>query len=80
MKNVLLFGVTREIVGEQVVGFPESDFPSDVAALKERLIGKYPKLGEITSLRVAVNSEFATEETKISLQDEVALIPPVSGG
>jgi molybdopterin converting factor small subunit len=33
-----------------------------------------------SSVRVAVNQEFATDETLISQDDELAIIPPVSGG
>lgn len=37
-------------------------------------------LGTRESTRVAVNREFATGETLLSSDDEIALIPPVSGG
>lgn len=80
MKDILLFGVTREIIGGSTVRIPEGELPGNVASLKELLLERYPPLKEITSLRIAVNNEFAEDETAIGPKDEVALIPPVSGG
>jgi len=40
----------------------------------------YPKLKDIKSLLVAVNSEYAESNLVLSENDEIALIPPVSGG
>ncbi|THD69821.1 MoaD/ThiS family protein [Robertkochia marina] len=80
MKDILLFGVTREIVGGATVRISEEEFPKDVASLKAMLMEKYPPLKEIISLRIAVNNEFAKDELTIGSEDEIALIPPVSGG
>lgn len=80
MKDILLFGVTREIIGGATLRIPKEELPKDVASLKAMLIEKYPPLKEITSLRIAVNNEFAKNEMAIGPEDEVALIPPVSGG
>ncbi len=80
MNEILLFGVTREIIGQDILRFEEGQLPGNVGELKRFLVGKYPELKKIASLKVAVNNEFAEEGTKIGPQDEVALIPPVSGG
>ena len=37
-------------------------------------------MSELKSVRLAVNSEYATEDLLLQENDEVALIPPVSGG
>lgn len=45
------------------------------------LLGKYPELEEITAaLKIAVNKKYITEETALAEGDEVALLPPISGG
>lgn len=80
MFEILLFGVTREIVGGATLKLNAEGLPENVAKLRQRLVEQYPELNEITSLKIAVNNEFASEETLISSNDEVALIPPVSGG
>jgi len=41
---------------------------------------KYPKFRELRSLYVAVNSEYAKDHYVLKEQDEIAIIPPVSGG
>lgn len=49
--------------------------------LWERLTKKFPKLTAVrNSTRLARNGEYAEAQTIFSDADEVALIPPVSGG
>ena len=77
--SVLLFGITRDITGQSAVSVPLSD-GSRVGDLLQRLQQQYPRLSSIRSLLVAVNGEYADPDTVINSKDEVALIPPVSGG
>jgi molybdopterin synthase catalytic subunit len=52
-----------------------------VGALWEQLIARYARLsGYSGKLLYAVNQEFSTLETELHDGDEVAFIPPVSGG
>lgn len=52
-----------------------------VGAAWADLVGRYPRLaGYHGRLLYAVNQEFATLETALQDGDELALIPPVSGG
>lgn len=45
------------------------------------LLKKFPALAaHRASTRLACNGEYATPETRFAAADEVALIPPVSGG
>jgi MoaE-MoaD fusion protein len=45
------------------------------------LLKQFPKLAaHRASVRLARNQEYAMPDTKFSNNDEVALIPPVSGG
>jgi molybdopterin synthase sulfur carrier subunit len=78
--QVLLFGVTKDITREDVLFIPADENIKNVGQLKIYLIKTYPGLGKLSSLAVAVNSNYAGEEVPIRAQDEVALIPPVSGG
>jgi molybdopterin synthase sulfur carrier subunit len=74
-----LFGVAKDIIGSNKLSITAEDFAT-VGELKQWLSQQYPKLQQLRSVAVAVNSEYA-EDTQ-SLQDahEIALIPPVSGG
>ncbi|MDZ7899929.1 MAG: MoaD/ThiS family protein [Arcicella sp.] len=77
--KINLFGITKDIVGNNITEI-EMEQLSDVQAVLDKLKGDFPKLKEIKSLLVAVNSEYAEADLLLTEQDEIALIPPVSGG
>jgi molybdopterin converting factor subunit 1 len=75
--RVLLFGIAKDIAG---VPFITADGITTVAALKLWLFQQYPAMGKLKSVMVAVNKVYATDEEILSPADEIAIIPPVSGG
>ena len=79
--RVILFAIYRERLGADEI---ELEFPSDsisMAELRSALIALDQGLEPLLAVtRVAVNQEFASEKTILRADDEVALIPPVSGG
>lgn len=77
--KINLFGITRDIVGNNITEIDMGQL-SDVQAVLSKLKIEFPKLKEIKSLMVAVNSEYAEGDLLLTEQDEIALIPPVSGG
>ncbi len=77
--KVLAFGVTKEIFGKPAVSMELAN-DSSVYNLKYSLEKEYPKLKQLASYMVAVNNEYALSEDIIYENDEIALIPPVSGG
>ena len=77
--EILLFGIGREIVGSSKLQF-DLDEPLDVKSFKNVLEAKYPKMTHLSYYKVAVNQEFAKDDQLLKEGDEVALIPPVSGG
>jgi molybdopterin converting factor subunit 1 len=77
--KINLFGITRDVVGGNVTEI-ELGQSADVQTVLDQLKTNYPKLNEIKSLLVAVNSEYAESDLVLSENDEIALIPPVSGG
>lgn len=73
-----VFGIGAEILGGREV---DVDFPGlTVGDLRQFLVARYPQLGELRSLYLAVNHQYATDQHAIAEGDEIALIPPVSGG
>jgi molybdopterin synthase sulfur carrier subunit len=80
--TILLFGVARDIVGTGSISLSESESRGlkTVGDLKAHLVRDYPKLEELSSLAIAVNQEYAREADLLDEMDEIALIPPVSGG
>jgi molybdopterin converting factor subunit 1 len=78
--TVRYFAGHRDIVGRAEERVDLSD-GATVGGLWELLVARYPRLGGYSGrLLYAVNQEFSTPETELHDGDEVALIPPVSGG
>ena len=77
--NIALFGIAREIVGQSSLALTVPAGQS-VAGLLAELRQQYPALADLRSLAVAVNNEYATGDVALHERDEIALIPPVSGG
>jgi len=79
MMKVLTFCIVKEILGE-MSAIVLLDNGMTVAMLKTKLEEQYPRLKQLSSFMIAVNGEYANADTVIKQGDEVAIIPPVSGG
>ncbi len=77
--NILAFGIAKDIIGQRSFEYEMAE-ASQVKDLLLQIQGKYPALDGLTSLRVAVNSEYVANDCLLQESDEVVLIPPVSGG
>ncbi len=78
--RVLFFGVLKDLVGRssEDAEFAEE---ADLRAVLAKYAALSPAIGKMTgSIVVARNRAFAEPETKIAEGDEIALLPPVSGG
>jgi molybdopterin synthase catalytic subunit len=80
--NVLVFGAAREVVDQNPLSLTLTpDEPPTVARAFQQLVENYPTLERFgRSLLFAVNQEYATRETELKENDELAIFPPVSGG
>ena len=77
--NILAFGVAKDIFGGSTVSVQLTN-DATVYNLKYILEDKYPRLKKLASYMVAVNDEYALDGDTIHERDEIAIIPPVSGG
>lgn len=78
--KVLFFASCRDAVGRRSCDW-EIEEGYQVADLQRDLVAAYPQLAAVQQvLSIAVNSEYAGKHTVLKAGDEVALIPPVSGG
>jgi molybdopterin synthase catalytic subunit len=78
--HVLFFGQLKEITGvaEEDAELSEG---ARVEDLFERYGRRFPKLGELRpSIAASVNQEYAGWRAPLATGDEVAFLPPVSGG
>lgn len=77
--SVLFFGITKDLIGKRHISI-ELPGSISVAEFKKMLQEKHPELLDLSSLAIALNSSYAFEGDLIHANDEIALIPPVSGG
>ena len=78
--KVLYFARAREATGSSEESAEIGD-GSTAGELLETLVRRNPKLQEIRScLVLAINQEYADGSARLKEGDEVALIPPISGG
>lgn len=80
--RVLYFAKSREVVGktEEAVQLPA---PATAGALQRHLVTAYPELESVLKSCVfALNQEYVqmSDSVQLSNGDEVAVIPPLSGG
>jgi MoaE-MoaD fusion protein len=79
--RVLLFATLRQRAGADSL---ELDLPDDATAADAlAALGQRDGLAEVIGrlpLRVAINREYVPDSTALSAGDELAVIPPVSGG
>ncbi len=78
--RVLCFAQLKDRVGQEEVTFslPMAATGKDVLA---RLRERWPAAGALLDVsRLAVNREFVSDQVQLQHGDEVAIIPPVSGG
>lgn len=77
--NLLAFGIAKDILGSKrlEIELNESD---TIAVLREKLFHLYPDFEKLKSLAFAVGEDYREETYQLNPGDEVAIIPPVSGG
>jgi MoaD family protein len=78
MVNVRLFAVLRELAGASEVEADGKTAGDVVDVLSSRYGERFAQIAAVGS--VVVNGERAARSTPVAAEDEVALLPPVSGG
>jgi len=77
--TVRLFARVRDVAGTDMVDLDLGT--GSVGEIRSALADRLPAAAHlIARSALAVNSEYAPDDRAVSAADEVALIPPVSGG
>lgn len=78
--TILYFAQTRRLTGTASEVLPPP-LPATAEQLWTVLLARHPELAPLRSVtRLARNGEFAPADALLAPGDEIALIPPVSGG
>src|SRR5881227_3803421 len=78
--RVLFFGILKDLAGRSsdLLSLPDHASAADVISHYEQHLSK--NKGIFNSIAISVNQEYARPDMKLNAGDEVALLPPVSGG
>lgn len=78
--HVQFLGPARDLAGVHGVVFDVSG-AATAASVRTLIAAKFPRIiRALPTMRLAVNQSFVTDDHVLCAGDEVALIPPVSGG
>ena len=77
--KILAFGIVKDIFNNSMIDVTVEN-ESTIDILKKELEAKYPRLGQLGSYMVAINNKYASDDDVVNAVDEIAIIPPVSGG
>ncbi len=77
--NLVLFGIAKDIVGTSR-SLLEVEDGMLINEFKQKLVAEYPKMKDLTSISFAVGTEYVEDDYQLRHNEEVVIIPPVSGG
>ena len=77
--QIQCFGIAGDIVGARCIEI-DDDAIRTVMDLRRHLEMKYEDFGKLKFYMIAVNLNCADDGDAICAKDEIAIIPPVSGG
>lgn len=78
--NVLYFASARRAAGASSERFPLTE-PVRVGEVWDLLVQHHPELAALrASSRLARDNDFLSSDALVHPEDEIAVIPPVSGG
>lgn len=76
--KITAFGIAKDIMGGKHL---ELEVNGEVLSLvRKELISQFPEFEKLASLKFAVNTNYVDDSYQLNENDEVVLIPPVSGG
>ena len=76
--EIISFGIAKDILKSKRLTISVSE--RTIGALRQQLITEFPEFEKLKSLKFAVNTDYVNDEFQLKENDEVVLIPPVSGG
>ncbi|MBM3177349.1 MAG: MoaD/ThiS family protein [Bacteroidetes bacterium] len=76
--RLVAFGIAKEILGSRNLPFEFEGLT--VGQLKDQLVETFPEFARLRSLSFAVQENYREDHFGLNENDEVVIIPPVSGG
>lgn len=73
------FGIAKDILQTNSLQL-EVNGVHNISALKSYLCEQYPDFTKLRKISFAINEEYQADDFSLTENDEVIIIPPVSGG
>ena len=77
--NLIAFGIAKDILQSKRMEFEMTEGDT-ISSLKEKLFQQYPDFSKLKSLSFAVGENYEEDSYPLHDEDEIVIIPPVSGG
>ncbi len=77
--KLIAFGIAKEILQSRQLEI-ELNSGDTLLSLRQTLVRRYPELAKLKSLSFAVGVNYQDDTYGLHENDEVVIIPPVSGG
>lgn len=77
--RIRAFGIAKDILRQKSMSIQVKDGHT-IGQLRAQLAGEYPDFKKLRSLSFAINEEYVDDDAQLHADDEVVIIPPVSGG
>lgn len=75
----IAFGIAKDLINEKEITV-KSNVIKTVGDAKDYLVSQYPAFKELLSFSLAVGDEYRNDDYVLQDNDEIMIIPPVSGG
>ncbi len=77
--KLIAFGIAKDILKTNELTL-EIESGMRIEGLKTEIISRFPDFEKLRSLRFAINEDYQEDDYQIKENEEVVIIPPVSGG
>jgi molybdopterin converting factor subunit 1 len=77
--KIRAFGYAGDVIGSRSFDLDMNE-GATTQHVRQHLEFSYPALKDLLQMSIAVNQSYITEDVQLKHGDEVAIIPPVSGG
>lgn len=77
--KLIAYGIAKDILQSRELEF-DLQAGGSILSLKQHLFNRYPDFLKLKSLAFAVGEDYQEDSYGLKENDEVVIIPPVSGG
>jgi len=77
--RIIAFGIAKDILQSKQIDL-ELNSGDTISSLRQVLLQRHPEFSKLKSLSFAVGVNYQDDSYALNENDEVVIIPPVSGG